>query len=124
MKHKPGVWASSDGTTFDLLVSEALAGPGTRGADLGVHGRSAARRTRGLESTLVGNSPVRIEALDSGDDRALEVLVAGPAALTRGFLGPCQTTRSGDRCCGFGFMRANRLGLGAVASNGSWWHPV
>ena len=49
LKVIPGIWEGSDGTTFDLLVPEALAGSGSRSADLGVHGKRAARRARGLE---------------------------------------------------------------------------
>lgn len=81
-KDNPGIWSSVEGTTFDMLVPEALAGPGTRGADLGTHGRHAARRARGLEAALVENSPVTIGALDDRDRRAFEMLLAGPAALT------------------------------------------
>jgi len=81
-RENPGIWASKGGTTFDMLVPEALAGPGSRGADLGVHGRHAARRARGLEAALVQNSSLRIGGLDDSDKRTFEILVAGPAALT------------------------------------------
>ena len=39
----PGRWISPEGVYLDLLVPESLAGPGRRGADLGVHGRRTAR---------------------------------------------------------------------------------
>lgn len=82
LKVKPGIWASSAGATFDLLVPESLAGRGSRGADLGAHGRYVARRARGLEAAIVENSIVTIEALGGGDQRKFELAVAGPAALT------------------------------------------
>ena len=65
----------------DLLVPEALAGPGRRGADLGVHGRTVARRARGLEGALVDRSRHTIGALDLADSRSCEIWIAGPAAL-------------------------------------------
>lgn len=77
----PGRWISPDGVFLDLLVPESLAGPGRRGADLGDHGRLAARRAHGLEAALVDREPRTIAALDPGDPRAIEIWVAGPAAL-------------------------------------------
>ena len=77
----PGRWMSPDGVYLDLLVPDSLAGPGRRGADLGVHGRLAARRAHGLEAALVDRESTSIAALDPGDPRAFEVWVAGPAAL-------------------------------------------
>lgn len=66
---------------IDLMVPEALGGPGRRGARLGPHGNRAARKARGLEATLVDWQQMRIDALDDEDGRAFEVAVAGPAAL-------------------------------------------
>lgn len=66
---------------IDLMVPEALGGPGRRGARLGPHGNKTARKARGLEATLVDQQQTGIEALDDEDDRAFEVAVAGPAAL-------------------------------------------
>lgn len=77
----PGRWMSRDGIYLDLLVPESLAGPGRRGADLGVHGRLAARRAHGLEAALVDREITTVAALDDRDTRALDVWVAGPAAL-------------------------------------------
>jgi len=66
---------------IDLMVPEALGGPGRRGARLGPHGNKIARKARGLEATLVDRRQRTIEALDGADGRAFEVAVAGPAAL-------------------------------------------
>lgn len=86
---RPGSWfkeAPLDTRTVkvvvDLLVPEALAkGAGTRSADLGVHGRTTARRTRGLEAALVDRDPMTLAALEDRDPRHFEISVAGPAAL-------------------------------------------
>ena len=72
---------SPDGVYLDLLVPESLAGTGRRRADLGSHGRTAARRAHGLEAALVDRGSMTIAALDPGDPRSVEVGVAGPAAL-------------------------------------------
>lgn len=86
---EPGIWVASamvNGEDFlvpiDLIVPEgAAAGGGRRGARLGVHGKQAARRALGLEAALVDHSPMNVAALDPADERAIEVEVAGPAAL-------------------------------------------
>ena len=77
----PGRWISPGGVYVDLLVPESLAGPGRRGADLGPHGRHAARRARGLEAALVENAPMTITALDPADVRSTIIRVAGQASL-------------------------------------------
>ena len=59
-----GGWLSPDGIYIDLMVPEALAGPGTRGAPLGVHSKRVARRAKGLEAALVDRQPMTITALD------------------------------------------------------------
>jgi hypothetical protein len=64
---------------IDLMVPEAVGGPGRRRARLGPHGNRVARKARGLEATLVDQQQRTIEALE--DERAFEVAVAGPAAL-------------------------------------------
>jgi hypothetical protein len=83
-----GTWIASQplrGTqvnvAIDLMVPEAVGGPGRRGARLSVHGKSAARKARGLEAALVDYQTRSIEALDDTDSRVLEVAVAGPSAL-------------------------------------------
>ena len=86
---EPGVWvasATAKGEGFsvpvDLIVPEGAAtGGGRRGARLGVHGKQAARRARGLEAALVDHSPMNLTALDPTDKRVIEVDVAGVAAL-------------------------------------------
>lgn len=77
----PGAWVSSDGVYVDLMVPEALAGSGRRGASLGLHGRRVARRSKGLEGALVDRENHTIAALDPADDRVRTMLVAGPGAL-------------------------------------------
>jgi hypothetical protein len=86
---EPGTWITTaivDGSEVtipvDLIVPEgAASGGGRRGARLGVHGRRAARRASGLEAALVDHSSMRIAALAPQDERVLEALVAGEAAL-------------------------------------------
>jgi len=77
----PGAWLSPDGIYVDVMVPEALAGPGRRAADLGVHGRRAARRAKGLEGALVDREKRRIASLDPADTRTAVMWVAGPGAL-------------------------------------------
>lgn len=80
-REHPGGWRSPDGIYLDIMVPEALAGPGTRGARLGPHGRRAARRAKGLEGALVDRQRHTISALDPKDLRESELWVAGPGAL-------------------------------------------
>ena len=77
----PGKWMTADGGQFDLLVPEALAGVGRRGARLAGHGKHAARRAKGLEGALVDHEVRELGALDEMDPRTFRVAVAGPAAL-------------------------------------------
>lgn len=66
----------------DLIVPAGVAAPGgSRGARLGAHGKRAARKASGLEAALVDNETRLVEALDPADGRAIEVRVAGQAAL-------------------------------------------
>ena len=76
-----GTWLGHGGVPVDLLVPEAVAGPGRRAARLGPHGDNVARKGRGLEAALVDNSIKTITALDDEDPRQFDVVVAGPAAL-------------------------------------------
>lgn len=78
---QPGQWLSPDGVPVDLMVPEQLAGSGTRGAELGAHGRHTARRARGLEAALVDKGLMSVSALEPADDRSIEMNVAGPGAL-------------------------------------------
>ena len=77
----PGAWLSPDGIPVDLMVPEALAGPGSRGARLGPHGKRAARRAKGLEGAIVDRKLMTIPSLDPGTERSVTMLVAGPTAL-------------------------------------------
>jgi hypothetical protein len=76
---QPGIWLR-DGVEIDLLVPEAVAGAGRRAARLGSHGKTTARKARGLEGALVDCAEMELESLDR-DGRRLRVRVAGPAAL-------------------------------------------
>lgn len=86
---EPGIWTTEVDVAgeqllvpVDLIVPEAAAtGGGRRGAQLGVHGRRAARRATGLEAALVDHAPMTIVALEPEDGRTLSANVAGPAAL-------------------------------------------
>lgn len=80
-ENEVGKWTGSGGVQVDFLVPEAIAGKGSRSADLGVHGRKVARRAKGLEATLVDHIDVEIMALDETDERRYQLRVAGPAAL-------------------------------------------
>ena len=80
-REHPGGWISSSGIYVDLMVPDALAGKGRRSADLGPHGKRAARRAIGLEGVWIDSSLIRIEALDPNDTRWVEMRVAGPGAL-------------------------------------------
>ena len=81
LREHPGAWLSPDGIYVDIMVPEALAGPGTRGARLVHHGKRAARRAKGLEGALVDREKRTIAALDPGDKRQIVMSVAGPGAL-------------------------------------------
>jgi hypothetical protein len=77
-----GSWISPGGVSVDLMVPDAVAGPGRRGVRVPPHDSKAMRRARGIEATLVDNSTMAIGAPDpAADGRTFEVAVAGPAAL-------------------------------------------
>jgi hypothetical protein len=86
---EPGIWTMSTLVSgervtvpVDLLVPEALAGPGRRAARLPLHGKNAARRTPGLEAAVADHSLVSISSLEPTlDARTTQVSVAGTAAL-------------------------------------------
>lgn len=89
---EPGIWERTvvrpgfegDITVpVDLIVPAAVAPKaGRRGARLpGDHGKSAARKSDGVEGALVDYGQIEIAALDPADDRQIGVNVAGPAAL-------------------------------------------
>jgi hypothetical protein len=76
-------WLAGDEVlvTIDLLVPETLGGPGRRAARLGAHGDRIARKVSGLEGIVVDRVTATIGSLETGDRRAFQVAVAGPAAL-------------------------------------------
>lgn len=86
---EPGIWMAHGNIAgaevlipVDLIVPEAVAsGGGRRGARLGVHGKLAARRARGLEGVLIDHGTMTVAALDPADARSVEAEIAGPAAL-------------------------------------------
>lgn len=83
-KGQPGAWLNPEGIPVDLMVPEALAGPGSkdaRGARIPPHDRRATRRARGLEAAVVDNTIMEVAALDAADPRTYRVRVAGHAAL-------------------------------------------
>lgn len=65
----------------DLMVPEAVGGPGRRAARLPGHGKEVARKARGLEAALVDKATSTLSALEPQDHRSFGVSVAGPAAL-------------------------------------------
>ena len=65
----------------DLMVPEAVGGPGRRAARLAGHNKEIARKARGLEAALIDKRITTIAALDASDPRHFEVAVAGPTAL-------------------------------------------
>jgi hypothetical protein len=82
MSHQPGAWLSPKGVPVDLLVPEALAGPGsTRFGKIPPHDDRATRRALGLEAALRDNAEMDIYALWDDDERVYRAKVAGPAAL-------------------------------------------
>lgn len=65
----------------DLLVPEAVGGPGRRAARIGEHGKRTARKARGLEAALLDWEAMEVRSLEESDDRRCETKVAGPSAL-------------------------------------------
>ena len=90
VKGNPGEWEiassvedKSINIPVDILVPETLAPKtGKWSARLDGHGKMAARKVEGLESTIVDNAWTEIRPLDPTDDRVLECRVAGPASLS------------------------------------------
>ena len=78
---QPGLYRQEGGAQVDLLVPEAVGGPGRRGARLGYHGNRAAMKVYGLEGALVSHASRRIRSLIPSGNRSCVIEVAGPAAL-------------------------------------------
>ncbi len=86
--NRVGVWTASRivagvsaSVEVDLMVPDAVGGPGRRAARLPGHAKEVARKTRGLEAALIDKHVVTMGALDPADVRAFEVAIAGPTAL-------------------------------------------
>ena len=77
---QPGLYKRGGGQV-DLLVPQAVGGPGRRAARLGVHGKRAAMKVHGLEGALVSHAPRKISSLIADSDRSCILNVAGPGAL-------------------------------------------
>ena len=78
---QPGLYSREGRSQVDLLVPEAVGGPGRRAARLGAHGNRAAMKVHGLEGALVSHTVRKITSLVPGADRSCFLKVAGPAAL-------------------------------------------
>jgi hypothetical protein len=85
---EPGSWQTSATLRgkavkipLDLIVPTGAAEGGRRSAELGPHGKRAARRSAGLEAALIDNDLMQITALDPADGRSTEARVAGLPAL-------------------------------------------
>ena len=81
LSDQPGLYRREGGAQIDLLVPEAVGGPGRRAARLGVHGNRAAMKVHGLEGALVSHKRRKVTSLVPGADRSCMLNVAGPAAL-------------------------------------------
>lgn len=80
--NQPGAWLNPQGIPVDLLVPEAVAGPGSRRfGRIPPHDDRATRRVVGLEAALIDNSQMEIHSLSPDDPRVYSAKVAGPAAL-------------------------------------------
>jgi len=81
-KNQPGAWVSAQGIPVDLMVPEAIAGGSSRRSAVHPpHDKRAMRRATGLEATLIDCKVTEVRSLSREDPRALDVSVAGPAAL-------------------------------------------
>lgn len=77
----PGGWSSETDVRVDIMVAEVFSGTDGPSADVGPHGETVARSTRGIEGCLADNSYRTICSKDETDGRSFEIKVAGPAAL-------------------------------------------
>ena len=83
---QPGLYSREGLSQVDLLVPEAVGGPGRRAARLGPHGNRAAMKVRGLEGALVSHSVRKIISLVSGR-RSLMLTEGGQSGGTAGVEG-------------------------------------
>ncbi|MFN8149507.1 MAG: hypothetical protein U0R24_00065 [Solirubrobacterales bacterium] len=102
----PGKWFNSKEVEVDLLVPASVAlGGGTRSVELPPHSSRTTRRAQGLEGVLVDKAPFRLAALESGDDRAFEIAVAG---RRRSWFRSSTRSTSGSRTVAAGSSRQPR----------------
>jgi hypothetical protein len=89
-KDSVGVWVAKRSTSqhqeiaiaIDLLVPASVSpGGGRRAAHLQGHDANAARIVSGMDGALVDADVMRLVSLQADDARAIDVRVAGPAAL-------------------------------------------
>jgi hypothetical protein len=83
LKDRPGIWKveGRDKLGVDLLVPEAVAGPGRRSVRVNPHqDRQTFGRCEGIELALLDNRKTTISGFEL-DTRQIEMNVAGPAAL-------------------------------------------
>lgn len=101
-----GMWVTRRSTsqrvdvdvTVDLLVPAAVSpGAGRRSVRLAGHDPRAARIVRGLDGAMVDHDIMQLTALDSSDARALDLRVAGAAALLVAKLHKIEDRRGSDR---------------------------
>lgn len=79
---QPGSWIDPRGVPVDLMVPDAIAGPGgRRGARIPPHNRRATRRAAGLEAAVIDRAQMAIASLSPHDPRVITANVAGPTAL-------------------------------------------
>lgn len=88
--NQPGQWRRETNVggvdvhiAVDLLVPESLAAPGgTRGARIPPHAKTAARKVRGLEPSVLDHDLMKLASLEPDrDPRSFTINVAGVAAL-------------------------------------------
>lgn len=78
---QPGSWVRFDGIPVDLMVPDQLAGHGRRSVRIPPHDNRSARKTRGLEASLIDYDSREITSLTPHDARRIHAKVAGPGAL-------------------------------------------
>lgn len=105
-KDSVGVWLTTRRTSqqvdaniaIDLLVPASVSpGTGRRAARLPGHDTRAARIVRGLEGAIVDAEVMTLTALEDGDTRAVDLRVAGPAALLVAKVHKIDDRRDSDR---------------------------
>lgn len=94
---QPGAWLNADDIPVDLMVPEALAGPGgRRSARVPPHANQAMRRATGLEATIVDHHSMQVAAAGRAEEGIgdPDVVSASVAALSQDVL---SAVHEGDR---------------------------